>query len=696
MYSDQPRVLLVDDNEINLFQLMEMLDKLDVAPIIAECGSEALELASRHEFAMILLDVDMPGMDGYQVLNKLAANADTAQIPVVFMSPNLAKGELNSHGPTLAPVDSIHKPINQQILVEKVKRYLDLDAKFGFLGRHYKENLRTSSKQPEGMLALDNEGHIVFANPTAVALLRTSLPKLEGLYFETLLERAHHNVRSDWQNSVLFHACKSDKSTKVEHTLFWCGDGHKLIVSFVAYPLSKEAKALADVDSLIVFSEIQNQQYSDEKLSSLMSFDPLTRLANRQSFEEMAQVAVEATKPGESTAILLWNLDHFDYINESLGHEIGDQLLKAVAQRLGNCLPANASLARMGGDEFVMLLPRLDNPQATITAAHALLAVFKGSFLVGGHEIYVSASAGIATCPESGNRVSALLLNADRALKKAKQAGRGRVEVYSNALAMANAANFELATDLHQALRSKQLCISYKPIISLASTRLAGIEAQLYWNNPKQGAMPIGEFQTVAEESGLMPAIGEWHLREACSNWQSWNVTSSGSEIRLRVRLSLIHILTRGFQESLERVFASTNFDPNSLEIEVSEANLNKDNLAAFVAGFKALCSRGVRIILDDFGSNYLSLATLEDVKFHGVKLGSDFLKSTLSTPRCNVVLKSVIDIAHEYGAQVTAAEVARGDQIALLRKLGCDTGSLFAKEFSASDVPSQLLHDGY
>ncbi|MFK7864455.1 MAG: EAL domain-containing protein [Pseudohongiellaceae bacterium] len=694
MYFDQPRILLVDDSEINLFQLMEMLEEVDVSLIIAESGTEALELARRHEFALIILDVEMPGTDGYQVLNKLAADPDTSQIPVIFMSPNLAQEELNTHGPTLAPVDSIHKPINKRLLLEKVDRYLKLEAKYGFLGRHYKEKLQTTSEQPEGMLALDSEGRVVFANPVAVALLRTSMPTLEGLYFESLLEREHHNVRSDWKNSVLYHACQSEKSTKVEHTLFRCGDGHKLIVSFVAYPLSEQSKLSADVDSLIVFSEIQDQQYSDEKLSALMRFDPLTRLANRQSFEEMAQVAVESTKPGESTAILLWNLDHFDYINESLGHEIGDQLLKAVAQRLSNCLPAKASLARMGGDEFLMLLPRVENPQAIITTAHALLAVFKGSFLVGGHEIYVSSSAGIATYPESGGSVGFLLQNADRALKKAKKSGRGTVEVYSNALAMANAANFELATDLHQALRAKQLLVNYKPIVNLTSTKLCGIEAQLYWNNPKHGKMGIDEFQRVAEETGLMPAIGEWHLREACTNWQSWNISSPHLKLRLRIRLSLIHILTRGFQESLERIFATTNFQPTSLEIEVSEANLTKDNLVALVGSFKALIEKGIRINIDDFGSNYLTLATLEDIKFHGLKLGSDFLKSTFATTRCDVVLKSVIDIAHEYGAEVTAAEVEKGNQINLLRKLGCDNGSLNDHEYSAGDVPSRLLQD--
>lgn len=696
MYSDQPRVLLVDDNEINLFQLMEMLEEVDVVPIIAETGGEALEFASRHEFAVIILDVEMPGMDGYQVLNKLAADPRTSEIPVIFMSPNLAQAELNSHSAALAPVDLIHKPINKKLFVEKIQKYLSLDSQYGFLSRHYQENLRGNDQTPEGMLAIDGQGHIVFANPTAVALLRTTLPKLDGLFFETLLERAQDNVSSGWQNSVLYHACKNDKTTKVEHTLFWCGDGHKLIVSFVAYPLSEGSKSIADVDSLIVFSEIQDQKYSDAKLTSLMQFDPLTRLTNRQSFEEMAQIAIEGTRPGNSTAVLLWNLDHFDYINESLGHEIGDQLLKAIAQRLSNCLPANASLARMGGDEFGMLLPKLENPQAIITIAHALLAVFKGSFLVGGHEIYVSASAGIATCPESGSRVDTVLRNADKALKKAKRAGRGRVEVYSTALALANVANFEMATELHQVMVNKQLVLNYKPVINLKSTRLCGIEAQLYWQHPKQGMLGISEFQSIAEEIGLMPTIGEWVLRQACMNWQSWNIPAGEENIRLRVKLSLIHLLFKGFRSSLERVLDDTNFDPNSLEIEVSEANLNRDNLAAFVASFRYLNSKGVRIIIDDFGSNYLTLATLEDVKFHGVKLGSNFLKSTLSTSRCDVVLKSVIDIAHEYGAQVTAAEVARGDQIALLRKLGCDSGSLFDKEFSANDVPMQLLHDGF
>lgn len=696
MYSDQPRILLVDDSELNLFQLMEMLEGVDVAPIIAESGVEALKFASRHEFALILLAVDMQGMNGYQVLNKLAADPKTAEIPVIFMAPNLAQAESNSHSPTLAPVDSIHKPVNKKLLVEKIKKYISLENKFGFLSNHYCENLRGENKQAEGMLALDAEGRIVYANPTAIAMLRTTQPKLDGLYFESLLERAVHNVQPGWKNSVLYQACQNDKSTKVEHTLFWCGDGHKLIVSFVAYPLTEQAKSMADVDALIVFSEIQNQQYSDAKLTSLMRFDPLTRLTNRHSFEEMAQIAIEGTKPGDSTAVLLWNLDHFDYINESLGHEIGDQLLKAIAQRLSNCLPPNASLARMGGDEFVMLLPKLVNPQAIITTAHALLAVFKASFLVGGHEIYVSASGGIATCPESGNRVDTVLRNADRALKKAKKAGRGRVEIYSTALALANAANFEMAADLHQVFASQQLVLNYKPVIDLSSTRLCGIEAQLYWQNPKHGMMKINEFQEIAEEIGLMPAIGEWVLRRACKNWQSWKIVAAEPQIRLRVKLSLIHLLHKGFHSSLETILSDANFDPKLLEIEVSEANLTKDNLAAFVAGFKRLNNKGVRIIIDDFGSNYLTLATLEDVKFHGVKLGSDFLKSTLSTSRCDVVLKSVIDIAHEYGAQVTAAEVARGDQIALLRKLGCDSGSLFDKEFSATDVPMQLLHDAF
>ncbi|NKB31522.1 MAG: EAL domain-containing protein [Pseudomonadales bacterium] len=696
MSSEQPRILLVDDNELNLFLLMDMLQELDVVPIIAESGNEALKFASRHKFALILLDVEMPGMDGYQVLNQLAGNPDTEEVPVIFMSPNLADLEAKSHSTLLAPVDSIHKPINKTLLVDKVSTYLKLDNKYQFLSQYYQDKIRTDNKSPEGMLALNNDGTIVYANPTAVAMLRSSLPQLIGLYFETLLERSHHEVVSNWQNSVLYQACKNEKTTKVEHTLFWCGDGHKLVVSFVAYPLAEGARSISNVDTLIVFNEIQNQAYSDEKLSALVNFDPLTRLINKESFEEITHVAIDSMNPGEPLALMLWNLDHYDYINESLGHEIGDQLLKAIAQRLGNCLPSSSTLARIGGDDFALLIPALANPRVAITTAHALLTVFKASFLVGGHEIFVSASAGIATCPESGTNVSKLMRNADRALKKAKDGGRARVEMYNSAMALANVASFEMATELHHVLHKQQLYLSYKPVINLLSTKLSGVEALAYWRHPEYGVLGLDEFQEVAEEAGLMPDIGEWILAEACRNWQSWDIPAGAEGFRLRVKLSLFHLLFKGFEKSLDTILSVTKFDPACLELEISEANLNRDNLAAFVTIFKVLNDKGIRIILDDFGSNYLTLATLEDVEFHGVKLGGEFLRSTMATPRCDVVLKSVIDIAHEYGAEVTAAEVARGDQIALLRKLGCDTGSLFEKEFGADEVQKELFSDGF
>ena len=158
------------------------------------------------------------------------------------------------------------------------------------------------------------------------------------------------------------------------------------------------------------------------------------------------------------------------------------------------------------------------------------------------------------------------------------------------------------------------------------------------------------------------------------------------------MKLSLVHLLYRGFEKLLDEILGDYGIAPEALEIEVSEGQLNRQNLAAFIAVFKILNKRGVRIILDDFGSNYLTLATLDEVNFQGVKLGGDFLRSTLSTSRCDIVLKSVIDIAHEYGAEVSAAEVSRGDQIALLRKLGCDTGALFEKEFCADEIPAYLL----
>ena len=696
MKGEQARILLVDDNELNLFLLMDMLQELDVVPIIAESGKEALEFLSLHEFSLIILDVEMPDMDGFQVLNQLAGNPKTSEIPVLFMSPNLANVQDANHSKLLRPVDYIHKPINKRVLLERVKTYLDMQSQFGFLSEYYQEKIRSEGQGPEGMLALSSEGTIEYASPTAVALLRTTLPRLLGLYFETLLERSHHEVVSNWQNSVLFQACKNEQTTKVEHTILWCGDGHKLIVSFVAYPIAPGARSISSADILIVFSEIENQQYADEKLSDLVNFDPLTRLVNRASFEEMCQVAIHSMHSGETIALMLWNMDHFDYINESLGHDVGDQLIKSIAERLGNCIPPSSTLARIGGDEFALLMPGLVNTQAAITTAHALQTVFKAPFLVGGNEIFVSASTGMVTAPESGTNIERLMRNADRSLKKAKAAGRGRVEVYNSAMAIANVASFEMSAELNQVLTRKQLYVSYKPIINLNSTRVRGMEARLYWRHPEYGTLALEEFEEIAEESGMMPVIGEWALREACQNWQQWGVAGTEDKptelFRLRVKLSLVHLLYRGFEKSLDEILGDYGIAPEALEIEVSEGQLSRQNLAAFIVAFKVLNSRGVRIILDDFGSNYLTLATLDEVNFQGVKLGGDFLRSTMSTPRCDIVLKSVIDIAHQYGAEVSAAEVTRGDQIALLRKLGCDTGALFEKEFGADEIPAYLL----
>ena len=691
MSPDQPRVLLVDDNELNLFLLMDMLQELDLVPIIAESGTEALEFASRHEFAVILLDTDMPGMDGFQVLNKLASKSETSEIPVIFMSPNLSDRSSIEQGNTLAPVDIIHKPINKQLLLERVSYYLQLDKQYRAISNYFRDKIRSEKPQPEGLLALDGEGKIVFANPAAVTLLRTRTSNLLGVYFETLLERSHHEVVSNWKNSVLAQACRNKQTTKVEHTILWCGDGHKLVVSFIAYPLLERFRLASSVDTLVVFHEIQDQQYSDERLSDLVNYDSLTRLINKDSFYEMGYVAMESMNPGDSLGLILWNLDHFDYINEGLGHEIGDELMKAIAQRLRNCIPASSSLARIGGDEFALSLPALHDKRAALTTAHALLTVFKASFLVGGHEIFVSASAGIAVSPEAGTSFDSLMRNADRALKKAKDEGRARVEVFNNAMALADKANFELSTDLHKVLSREELFLNFKPLIDLETGALDGLQALLYWRHPSQGVLDLDDFQLIAEESGLMPAIGEWAMLEACKNCQDWGLGNKPDRFRLRIKLSLYHILYKGFLSGLDDILAVTGMNPACLELEVSEANLNKDNLVAFIAIFKILNEKGIRIALDDFGSNYLNLASLEDVEFHSVKLGENFLKSTLATPSSDSILKSVIEIAHEYGSEVMAAELQQGEQLELLKKLGCDRAALQDAEWHADEVKEKI-----
>jgi len=696
MTASETRILLVDDNELNLFLLMDMLQELDVLPIIAESGKEALEFAQRHDFALILLDLEMPDMDGYSVLNKLAGNPVTSEIPVIFMNPNLGDVEWHSHNKQLSPVDSIYKPINKKILIDKVSGYLKVHKRFNSLSNYYSDKIKTENPVPEGVLALNQLGNIIYANPTAVALLRTTLPKLMGLYIETLMERSHNEVISNWQSSVLYHACKDNKTTKVEHTIFWCADGHKLVVTFVAYPLHGDDIPINNVDTMIVFQEIEDQQYSDEKLSGLIKFDPLTRLVNNESFEEIIQVAIESSSSGESLAVMMWGLDHFDYLNTSLGREFGDQVLKAVAQRFGQSISMSSTLSRPGGDEFALLMPALSNTRAAIANAHALLTVFKKPFLVSGHEIFVSASAGIATYPEAGNSVTELLVNARKALKGAKLEGAGSVKMFNDPVATDNVASIELEQELQQVLKRNELFLAYHPVISLESETVSGVEAELYWRHPQRGILPASEFLPVAEEAGLMPAIGEWTIREACLQRSRWQAVKKHSQLALRLKVSQFMLLDLGFHDLLIQILAETGMQATCLELEVIEANLSKENLTGFVNTFKQLNELGVKIILDDIGSNYLHMASIEGVVFHGVKLSPHFLNSFTEASGSDAVLQTVVDTVHEFGAEMIASDTTNAEQMALLRRVGFDKaqGSYFYQEIAAEEMQDFIFKE--
>lgn len=693
MSRDQHFVLVVDDQEENCVRIEQMLAPLPVFVVAANTGAQALEYISQFTFSLILLDIDMPDMSGYQVLNRLASHHQGSEIPTILMGANFSDSQRSSGNDEISAADFIFKPINQHILRDKVGFFLKTLARNARLRDFYLDEIKIEGDERQGMLALGENGTVIYANPIAVALLKTTLPNLIGVYLETLLEFPHHSVDSCWADNVLNKACQQNKTTKVERAVFWRGDGKPMALCLLAIPLHR---ALESKGVLMTFSVLGKEAFNNEVMDALIKYDPLTRLPNRDSFMENCEVSLETLDKGKSLAVAVLGLDHFNYVNESLGHEVGDQLLISVASRLLNVIDNHWTLARLAGDEFVLLIPSVSGNKKIISHIRKLLKVYEEPFLVGGHEIFLSASVGIATYPACGINVKTLLRNADKALDKAKKSVPHKFEIYNSAMDSNTLEKLDLETELHYALGKNQLSLCYLPVVSAGTRSIEGIQALLNWQHPQRGKLPYERFAPIAEEAGLMPAIGDWALREACRARSRWKEIKGFSDLTVSIRVSLFQLLQQGFVSQVSRLLEKHALQSDWLELEIGESQLSKENMAVFVKVLANLKQLGVKIILDDFGSNYLSLNTLSEVDFHGVKISQKFINSASQIPRGHQVIKTIIDIAHGYDADVIAVDIESEEDIKLLQSHHCDKmqGGLFSRPLDEQQVMS-LLQDG-
>ncbi|MCC7175372.1 MAG: EAL domain-containing protein [Bryobacterales bacterium] len=413
------------------------------------------------------------------------------------------------------------------------------------------------------------------------------------------------------------------------------------------------------------------QRQLTERLAHQAQHDALTGLPNRALFEErLHQALAQAKAQGWHLAVLFIDLDRFKQINDTLGHDTGDALLQQVAQKLELRLRKTDTLARMGGDEFTVLLTELRDPQYALKVAQKLLDCVREPFHAGGYELFVTASIGVSAYPQDGRDAATLQRNADGAMYRAKSLGRNNVQAFLPEIGVMALESLELENALRKAIEHDEFQLRYQQQTDLAG-KLVGLEALLVWNHPKLGVIPPRQFIPVAEESGLIVPIGNWVLREACRQRAQWQ-GGGRSQVTVAVNVSAVQFTRKGFVETVAEALRDAGLDPALLELELTESVIMRD-VHESARQMERLRSLGVSLAIDDFGTGYSSLSYLRILPIDTLKIDRSFLREVDSDPNTMPLVKAIVALAHSLHLRVVAEGVETQRQLDALRTVACD-----------------------
>jgi diguanylate cyclase (GGDEF)-like protein len=438
------------------------------------------------------------------------------------------------------------------------------------------------------------------------------------------------------------------------------------------------AERTAELDSTNsgLKAEIAERRLADQRVAHMAHHDALTGLPNRTLLTDRVDQAIaHASRSGGKLAVLFLDLDRFKNVNDSLGHEIGDQLLQCVSARLTACLREQDTAARLGGDEFIISLPDVADASAAAHAAARILAELAKPFTVSGHQLPADASIGIALFPDDGGDAQTLMRNADTAMYHAKESGRANYQFFSMQMTERVSRLLPTETSLRRALERGEFALHYQPLVELASGRIDGVEALVRWPQPDHRLVPPAEFIPVAEDTGLIVPLGEWVLREACTRAQAWQAQQPG--LRMAVNLSARQFRQKHLVGMIEQVLRDTGLAPTLLELELTEGML-MHQAEDTVHTLARLHEMGVRLAIDDFGTGYSSLSYLKRFPIHTLKIDRSFVQDIGTDPDDAAIVTAIVAMARGLKVSVTAEGVETEQQAMFLRSLSCDLAQGF------------------
>ncbi len=680
-----PTILLVDDDAAIRLMVQEALEQDGFEVREAEDGVSAISSFSRSRPDAVLLDVMMPGMDGFAVCAALREQPAGQHIPILIMT-GLDDVDSINRAYEVGATDFISKPISYITLPHRL-RYM-LRAK------RTADDLMESRARLSSAQRIAKLGHWVLDMRTNQVAWSEEIQTLFGLplrrtgAYEELLEFVHPKDRNDVKREMS-NAIVKREPYSLEFRIVR-PDGTEQFVNQEAEICLDEADGGMRIVGTL--QDISERRLAEKQIRELAYLDNVTGLPNRTLMNEhIGRALANAQRDKHRASILFLDLDRFKRINDTLGHSAGDELLKIVAKRLAECvrqsdvvgtelacryaMPSERgtgdTVARLGGDEFVVMLSKLNRSEDAAVVARRICEALSHPITLGGTEVYVRTSIGISIYPDDGETAETLLKHADAAMYHAKAQGRDRYQFFTASINARALERLVLETNLRNALQNDQFELHYQPKFDIQREALVGMEGMLRWVHPDLGLVSPSEFMTVAEETGLIVPIGEWVLRSACTQAQAW-CRAGHADLRASVSLSGVQFRDEGLERTIVECLEQSGLQPGLLGVEFSEAVL-MDNADPGVAILNELKSVGVHLSIDDFGTGYSSLNNLKQLPIDALKIDQALIRGIENDPKDAAIVSGIILLAHSLGLKAVAEGVEEESQLEFLRERGCD-----------------------
>ncbi|MCU7839438.1 MAG: EAL domain-containing protein [Candidatus Thiodiazotropha sp. (ex Troendleina suluensis)] len=699
-----PKILMVDDQEANLVALEAVLEELEVDLVRAGSGNEALSALVDQAFTLVLLDVQMPDMDGFEVAELMRGNIRTRTVPIIFVTAISKEKEHVFKGYESGAVDYLLKPLVPAILLSKVRVFLELNQQKEELQRmldrleinnrrlkheigeriateqQLKKLSRAIEQSPASVVITDTEGRIEFVNTKFELVTGYTADEVLGQMLDLL--KSGHTPSSTYQ----------EMQQSLDAGEVWRGEinnkkksGEPFWEHISISPIRRSDGGISNYVS--VQEDITLRKEYEDRLLHQANYDDITDLPNRiLALDRITQESARVKQLGVRMAVLFIDLDDFKKINETMGHRIGDRILAEAADRLSHIVRQGDTVARLGGDEFLMILVDFSSESGAETTARKVLDTFTEPFFIDGQSIVITASIGITYAPDDAVNPHVLMQNAEAAMYRAKDVGRNSYQFFTPEINEAVTRRLTLETHLRKALDNDELDVHFQPILDVKSGRPLGAEALSRWNSPELGSVPPDHFIPVAESTGLIHVLGKRILVQAIEQANRWE-KEHGQALYVAVNFSSRQFSRGNLVRTISEILVQQEMPPDMLKMEITERMLIQHD-ASTIALLQELKEMGIQFSIDDFGTGYSSLSYLKQFPIDTLKIDRSFIRDITDDPDDAVLVKAIIAMAHGLGLQVVAEGVETREQLAFIQQQGCDLvqGYYFSKPLSADE----------